>query len=37
MNYRIALFDDNADQQEALELMLESSDLVECVGSFPRR
>lgn len=35
MKYRVALFDDNADQREALELMLESSDVVECVGSFP--
>ncbi|MFN8351870.1 MAG: response regulator transcription factor [Flavobacteriales bacterium] len=35
MKYRVALFDDNADQREALELMLESSELMACVGSFP--
>jgi DNA-binding NarL/FixJ family response regulator len=35
MKYRIALFDDNADQREALEMMLDTSDQAECVGSFP--
>lgn len=35
MKYRIALFDDNADQREALEMMLDASEQVECVGSFP--
>jgi DNA-binding NarL/FixJ family response regulator len=35
MKYRIALFDDNPDQREALEMMLDASDQAECVGSFP--
>ncbi|MBL8000330.1 MAG: response regulator transcription factor, partial [Flavobacteriales bacterium] len=35
MKYRVALFDDNADQREALEMMLDASEQAECVGSFP--
>lgn len=35
MKYKVAVFDDNADQREALELMLDGSEATECVGAFP--
>lgn len=35
MRYKVAIFDDNADQREALEMMLDASGHTACVGSFP--
>jgi DNA-binding NarL/FixJ family response regulator len=35
VNYRVAIFDDNADQREALEMMLDASEQTSCVGMFP--
>ena len=35
MNYKVAVFDDNADEREALELMLDASPHTTCVGTFP--
>jgi DNA-binding NarL/FixJ family response regulator len=35
VKYKIAVFDDNADQREVLEMMLHGSEQTTCVGSFP--
>jgi DNA-binding NarL/FixJ family response regulator len=35
MPYRVAIFDDNAGQREAIALLLEDSDVADCVGAFP--
>jgi DNA-binding NarL/FixJ family response regulator len=35
MKFRVAAFDDNADQREALAMMLDAGERTECVGVFP--
>lgn len=35
MKFRVAVFDDNVDQREALALMLDAGARTQCVGTFP--